>query len=167
MAEPFQTIFGGAYSAMNRIKGFLGICIFIVSLLGCISFKIDPLPDPARVVKQVTLSKSVDESLELLMPGQEASEFKAGSDTVYCLVHLEEVAQNFSLRWKWYTPANMLFKESQEAVINQEETYLEAVTAYDRIAPESRTEFYGQWSVAIFVDEVLLTRLFFRLVPDG
>ncbi len=152
---------------MTRIKRFLWGYIFVVSFSGCISFKIEPLPEPARVVKQVTLSREVDESLELLVPGQETSEFKAGSDTVYCLVHLEEVAQSFSLRWKWYTPDNLLFKESQEAVINQEETYLEAVTAYDRIMPESRTELYGQWSVAVFVDEVLLTRLFFRIVPDG
>jgi hypothetical protein len=152
---------------MTQLRGSLFTLILIVSLSGCISFKIDSLPDPARVVKQVTLSRAIDESRELLEPGQIASEFKAGSDTVYCFVHIEEVAKRFSLRWKWYTPENVLFKESQEAVINQEETYLEAVTAYDRITPESRPELYGQWSVAIFVDEVLLTRLFFRLVPNS
>ena len=150
---------------MTWIKGFLFGLIFIVSLSGCISFKIAPLPDPARVVKQVTLSNVIDESRELLEPGQTTSEFKAGSDTVYCFVYIEEVAQRLSLRWKWYTPENMLYKESQEAVINQEETYLEAVTAYDRIIPESRPELHGLWSVAIFVDDVLLTRLFFTLVP--
>ena len=166
MAQPLQAIFSGAYTTVSYFRGYLLGFIFLVSLSGCISFKIDPLPDPARVVKQVTLSRSMDESRELLEPGQNSSEFKAGVDTVYCFVHIEEVSQKFSLKWKWYTPENVLFKESQEAVINQEKTYLEAVTAYDRIMPESRTELFGQWSVAIFVDDVLLTRLIFTLVPN-
>ena len=45
--------------------------------------------------------------------------------------------QRVRLKWKWYAPDNTLYKESDEVVVNEDEVYLEAVTAYDMISPDS------------------------------
>lgn len=130
---------------------------------GCISFKIDPLPEPEREIRQITLCAEINEARELLQPGEATAEFRAGRDTVYCFLYLAEVAEPLTLQWRWYSPDLALFRESQEVPINQEETYLEAVTAYDKLDPESLEEHPGEWSVAVFVNGALLGRRSFSV----
>jgi hypothetical protein len=131
---------------------------------GCLSFRVDPLPEPEREIRQIILCAEINETRELLRPGTETSEFRAGRDTVYCFLYLAEVAETLTLQWRWYQPGRELFRESQEVQINQDVTYLEAVTAYDKIGPESLEELPGEWSVAVFVNGVLLGRRSFQVV---
>ncbi|MGB2906234.1 MAG: hypothetical protein WBB73_03985 [Candidatus Aminicenantaceae bacterium] len=152
---------------MKNVTQVLCCLCFIAGLPGCVSFKVEPLPDPARILQEVTLCREIDESQVLLEPGEAVAEFRAGKDPVICFLYLKDVAQEVVLKWKWYSPDKILFKESDEVVINQEETYLEAVTAYDRIEPGALMEHQGQWSVSIFLNDVLLTRLSFKVIPDA
>ncbi len=132
----------------------------------CLSFKLNPLPDPGRVVREVTLCKEIDESRELLEPGEAAKEFSAGSDPVICFVSMVEVTRRIRLRWRWYEPSGSLYKASQEVTINPDEIYLEAVTAYDRIDLEASTELQGEWTVTIFVNDILIGRMAFTVRPS-
>ncbi len=141
-------------------------CLCIMGGPGCISFKIEPLSDPARILHEVTLCREIDESKELLEPGDALAEFRTNRDPVICFLYLKDVAQKLELKWKWYSPDKTLFKESEEAVINREEIYLEAVTAYDRIEPEELANHPGQWSVSIFLNDALLTRVSFKAIPE-
>jgi hypothetical protein len=150
----------------NLALFFCGLSLIWVAS-SCISFKVEPLPDPGRIVREVTLCKEIDESQELLEPGEAVTEFRVGKDSVFCFLHLQDVAQQVELKWKWYSPDDKLFKTSDEATINQDEIYLEAVTAYDMISPESLADHHGRWSVAVFVNDVLLTRLIFTVIPDA
>ncbi len=144
-------------------------CIFsfplMLFLCACVTFKLDPLPDPGRVVKELTLCREIDESKELLEPGEAVKEFAAGSDPVICFVSMEEVTRRIRLRWKWYGPGGNLYKASQEVTINPDEIYLEAVTAYDRIDPEPSAEHQGQWTVTVFVNDILIGRMAFTVRP--
>ena len=136
------------------------ICVLILLWLGsgCISFKIDPLPEPEREIREITLCAEINETRELLQPGEETVEFREGRDTVFCFLYLAEVAETLTLQWRWYSPDRALFRESQEVRVNEEATYLEAVTAYDKIDPGSLVERPGEWSVAVFVNRVFLGR---------
>jgi len=149
-----------------RVLWLCGLCI-IWGASSCISFKVESLPDPALVVREVTLCREIDESRELLEPGEAVTEFRAGKDSVICFLHLEEVAQRVGLKWKWYAPDKTLYKESDQVVINRDEIYIEAVTAYDMISPDSPAEQQGLWSVAVFMNDVLLARLTFRIIPES
>jgi hypothetical protein len=139
----------------------------LVGMPGCISFKVEPLSAPPQVLHEVILCREIDESKELLEPGDAWTEFRANRDPVFCFLHLKEVAQKVVLKWKWYSPDKKIFKESEEAVINSEEIYLEAITAYDRIDPDVLAGRQGMWSVSIFLNDVLLTRLSFKVVPEA
>ena len=149
----------------HTVLWLCGLC-FIWSVFSCISFKVEPPPDPSLIVREATLCREIDESGELLEPGEAVSDFRAGRDPVICFLHLRDVARRVGLKWKWYSPDNALYKESEEVFINREEIYIEAVTAYDMISPESPAEEQGLWSVAVLVNDVLLVRLTFRVVPD-
>ena len=140
-----------------------GLCI-IWCTSSCISFKVEPLPDPSLIVKEATLCREIDESRELLEPGEAFTDFRAGKDPVICFLHMKDVAQRVRLKWKWYAPDNTLYKESDEVVVNEDEVYLEAVTAYDMISPDSPAEEQGSWSVAVLANDVLLVRFTFRVV---
>jgi hypothetical protein len=138
----------------------------ILVLCACLSFKLDPLPDPGRVVREVTLCKEIDESQELLEPGESVKEFMAGSDPVICFVSMKDVTRRIRLRWRWYDPRGFLHKASQEVTVNPDEVYLEAVTAYDRIEPEALTGLQGKWIVTIFVNDILIGRMAFSVRPS-
>jgi hypothetical protein len=135
-----------------------GVLVIIGIGSGCISFRIDPPPEPEREIREITLCAEINEAQELLQPGEGTTEFRAGRDTVFCFIYLAEVAEALTLQWRWYTPDRVLFRESQDVQINQDETYLEAVTAYDKISPEPLEGHLGEWSVAVFVNGALLGR---------
>lgn len=125
---------------------------------GCISFKIEPLPEPEQLVETLVLCKRVIPDGELLAPADITTDFVMDDPVVLCFVALKNVGQAMTLKWKWYAPDGTLFKETVDVPVNESEAYLEAVTAYDRLDTQQEESFGGRWMVVILVNGELAGR---------
>ena len=151
---------------MNR-KIYLPAALLVFVLMGsCVSFKIQPPPDPENQVDTVVLCKIIEEREGLLFPGASVVEFKPSDELVNCFVRLKNVSQTIRLKWKWYTPEGHLFKETKEVTVNRDAIYLEDITAYDQIElkPEELDE--GRWTVVVMVNGQLIGRRTFQLLRE-
>jgi hypothetical protein len=125
---------------------------------GCISFKIEPRPEPEQLVETLVLCKRVIPDGELLAPVDITTDFVMDDPEVLCFVALKNVGQAMSLKWKWYAPDGMLFKETIDVPVNENEAYLEAVTAYDRLDMQQEESFEGGWVVVVLINGELAGR---------
>lgn len=125
---------------------------------GCISFKIEPRPEPEQLVETLVLCKRVIPDGELLAPVDITTDFVMEDPEVLCFVALKNVGQAMSLKWKWYAPDGMLFKETIDVPVNENEAYLEAVTAYDRLDMQQEESFEGGWVVVVLINGELAGR---------
>jgi hypothetical protein len=130
---------------------------------GCISFKIEPRPEPEQLVKTFVLCKRVLPDGELLAPADITTDFDRENPDVLCFVALINIGQPLTLKWKWYAPDGMLFKETVDVPVNEKEAYLEAVTAYDRLDIEQEERSEGRWVVVILINGELAGRRTFIL----
>jgi hypothetical protein len=140
---------------------------FVVSFVGgggCISFRIEPLPEPELLVETFVLCKSVIPDGELLAPEETATDFDGRDPQVICFVGLTNVGRKMTLKWKWYSPDGMLFKETADVPVNATEVYLEAVTAYDRINMQRVGSYKGRWVVVILINGELAGRRTFTIL---
>jgi hypothetical protein len=135
-------------------------------MISCVSFKVQPPPDPENQIEALVLCSQITQKEELLYPGEPMTEFKPGAGPIYCYVRLADVSQTIRLMWKWYTPDGHLHRETKEVTVNRDSVYLEAVTAYDHaeITPEEHEE--GRWAVVVLLDGQLIGRLTFQLVDN-
>jgi hypothetical protein len=134
---------------------FLALCLVFNC---CISFKVRPLALPENLEAQITLCRKIDESGELLRPLEITSEFSAEIDYIFCFLELMNVQGEIRLKWKWFSPDNMLFRESKEAVVNKAGNLLESVTAYDKISVNFEDEVFGEWIVIVLLNDSLIAR---------
>jgi hypothetical protein len=125
---------------------------------GCITFKIEPRPEPEQVVKTLVLCKRVIPDGELLAPVDITTDFIIGDPDVLCFVELKNVGRALTLKWKWYAPDGVLFKETAAVPVNENRAYLEVVTAYDRLDIPLEESFEGRWVVVILIDGELAGR---------
>jgi hypothetical protein len=137
------------------------VIFYVASFLagaGCISFKIEPRPEPEQLVETLVLCKRVIPDGELLAPADITTDFVMEDPEVLCFVALKNVGQAMSLKWKWYAPDGMLFKETIDVPVNENEAYLEAVTAYDRLDMQQEESFEGGWVVVVLINGELAGR---------
>ncbi|MGD9344713.1 MAG: hypothetical protein PVH84_02545 [Candidatus Aminicenantes bacterium] len=131
---------------------------------GCISFRIEPLPEPEQLVESFVLCKSVIPDGELLAPEETATNFNGSDPHVICFVGLTNVGRKMTLKWKWYSPDGKLYKETVEVPVNENDVYLEAVTAYDRLDIQQEESYKGRWLVVILVNGELAGRRTFTIL---
>jgi len=130
---------------------------------GCVSLRIEPRPEPEQLVETLVLCKRVLPGGELLAPVDITTDFVLDDPDVLCFVKIKNVGQTITLKWKWYAPDGMLFKETADVPVNEIETYLEAVTAYDGLDIEQEESFEGRWAVVILVNGELVGRRTFTV----
>ena len=130
---------------------------------GCVSFKIEPLPDPEQIVENFVLCKIVLPDGELLAPADITADFVQDDPGVLCFVELKNVGRTMTLKWKWYGPDGMSFKETVDVPVNENEVYLETVTAYDRLEIPKGESLQGRWVVVILVNGKLAGRRTFNI----
>jgi hypothetical protein len=147
-----------------KIKVVVILHVAIVLFVGgCVSFKIQPLPEPEQLVETFLLCKRVLPDGELLAPAEIATEFIRDDPGIFCFVALKNVGEAMTLQWKWYGPDGTLFKETVAVPVNTNEAYLEAVTAYDQLNIPQEDRFEGRWVVVIFVSGRLAGRRTFHI----
>ena len=158
MAKLVQTVFCGIDAEMIK----KAVVIFsVVSFLaggGCVSFKIEPRPEPEQLVETLVLCKRVLPDGELLAPADITTDFVMDDPAVLCFVELKNVGRAMTLKWKWYAPDGSLFKETADVSVNENKSYLEAVTAYDGLDMQQEESFEGHWVVVILVNGELAGR---------
>ena len=139
---------------------YMGIILF---LGGCISFKIEPQPEPEQLVEAFLLCKQVLPDGELLAPSDITTDFVLDDPGVFCFVKLKNVGRAMTLQWKWYGPDGTLYKETAGVPVNTNEAYLETVTAYDKLDVQTEKSFEGRWVVVILVSGRLAGRRTFNV----
>jgi len=116
-------------------------------------------------VEYVYLCKKVDDSGTLLKPLDIQSEYTLEDEGIICFVRIKDVSQEIHLRWKWYSTDKQMVRDTGKVMINQDEKYLEVVTAYDRfrLNPKDKEKIEGQWTVVVFLNDKLIARKIFQI----
>jgi hypothetical protein len=141
--------------------------LFAISLMGsCVSFKIQPPPDPENQVEQIVLCNRVEQREGLIFPVEPVVEFKQGEGSINCYVRLSNVSQTIRLKWKWYAPEGLLRRETNEVTVNRDTIFLEAVTAYDQLELEMGEYAEGRWAVVVLLNGQLIGRRTFQIIAD-
>jgi len=135
------------------------VCCFGVG--SCISFNINVLVSPENVISEIAICEGIDDSGELLKPLEITSEFDSSAENIICFIGLVNVTQQIRLKWKWYMSEHELYRESPEVTVNEDEEYLEHITAYDKITYDSIKEMPGEWLVVVMMNNELIARRFF------
>ncbi len=152
---------------MNKIV-LLIVCVAIVfSCGGCISFRIIPSYPVEGYVERIDLCTGINEEDEskLLVPLDIRAEFSAAEDNILCFLALKNINRKIQLRWKWYAPDKTLFRDSENVIINEEESQLETLSAYDELHLNFREKetTVGLWTVVGFLDNQLVARRIFEV----
>lgn len=150
-----------------KIFVLLMVCVGIVFSCGaCISFRIFPPYPVEGYIESVSLCRGIDEKEgELLVPLDIRKEFSANEDNIICFVALKNINRSIQLRWKWYAPDKSLTRDSESVPINEEESQLEVLTAYDELhlnLQEKDTNI-GIWTVVVLLDNQLIARRLFEV----
>ena len=119
--------------------------------------------EPEQLIETFVLCKRVLPAGELLAPSDITTDFVFQDQDVFCFVELKNVGRAMSLKWKWYAPDGNLFKETINVPVNENEAYLETVTAYDKLDIPQKKNFEGRWVVVILVNGELVGRRTFTL----
>jgi hypothetical protein len=151
---------------MNRIISWATFLLGISLMISCVSFKIQPPPDPENQVEALVLCKRIEQKDGLIFPGVSLVEFKPGDGSIHCYVRLKDVSQTIRLMWKWYAPDGRLHRETKEVIVNRDAIYLETVTAYDQIELKPEKYEEGRWAVAVLMNGQLIGRRTFQLAGD-
>lgn len=142
------------FTIIFMLWGFMG---------SCVSFKPDPpLPTEPRI-EHIQLCKKIEDSGDLLKPLEIQSEFTSKDDHVFCFIQLKDIPKKISLRWKWYSPNKVMVRDTGDVIVNQDEKYLEAVTAYDKFELIHKDNIEGQWTVVVFVNDKLIEKVIFQV----
>lgn len=152
-------------------KYFLITVIFMMwGFMGsCVSFKPDPpLPTEPRI-ERIQLCKKIEDRGDLLNPLEIQSEFTSKDELVFCFIQLKDIPKKITLRWKWYSPKKVLVRDTGDVIVNEDEKYLEDVSAYDKFELFHKDNIEGQWTVVVFVNGKLIEKVVFQVTistPD-
>lgn len=141
------------------------LAVFCLLFKNCVSFKIQPLLPIENQVEYIYLCQGIDESTDLLKPVKIQSEFDSKNVSIFCLIRLKDISNKMQIRWKWYEPDKEMMRDSGSVIVNEDEKYLEIVTAYDKLNldTEKRESIKGQWVVVIFIDGKLIGERLFQV----
>ena len=163
MAQLVQAVFRGIDTKMRKKAVVVFCALSLLSSTGCVTFTIEPRPEPEQLIVTFVLCKRILPDGELLAPADITTDFTMEDPDVLCFVELKNVGKPMTLKWKWYSPDGTLIKETTDVPVNENEAYLEAVTAYDRLDMLSEESFKGYWVVVILVNGELAGRRTFTI----
>jgi len=144
---------------MMKKTGAIFCVISFLAGSACLTFKIEPRPEPEQLVETLVLCERVLPDGELLAPADITTDFPMMENPdVLCFVELKNVGRFMRLKWRWYAPDGTLFKETADVPVNENKAYLEAVTAYDKLDIQPEESFKGHWVVVILVNGELAGR---------
>lgn len=145
---------------MKKAACFFVLLFVILCGAGCISFTIIPSFPQEAYAEVMVLCSGVDETGELLEPLGVKSEFTSGDESVFCFIEMKNISRRIRMRWRWYGPDKTLSRDSEDVVVNEEEQYLETLTAYDELMLNVRDEedIVGRWTVVVLIDDRLVAR---------
>ena len=140
------------FTVIFMLWGFIG---------SCVSFRPDPpLPTEPRI-DRIQLCKKIEDIGDSLNPLEIQSEFTAKDEHVICFIQLKDIDKKISLRWKLYSPKKVMVRDTGDVFVNQDEKYLEDVSAYDKFELIHKEDIEGQWTVVVFVNDKLVEKVFF------
>lgn len=150
---------------MKKISRCIGLVLLSLSLASCISFRIVPSFPVEVYVESLVLCGDVDQSGELLKPINIQTEFSTEDENIICFVELKNIDRIIRMRWEWYSPDNVLSRDSGNILINQEGRALETLTAYDELQFNIRDQEKkkGRWTVIVLLDDQLIVRRMFTV----
>lgn len=150
---------------MKHLPFRLLSALLLISTSGCISLRVKELPFPEKQVTSMLFCREINESGVLLEPVEPRSEIPQDAVHIHCFVRLEDISDEISVKWKWYSPDKQLKRETEDVVINRERVYLKAVTAYDTyfFDTDSKPGQRGKWTVAFFLNGNLAAGRSFRI----
>jgi hypothetical protein len=130
---------------------------------GCVSFSIRPPDLPVNQLEEITLCQSVDTSEDPWQLKDISPSFFLHDGTLACFVKVRYVEDEIKLRWKWYSPQNLIAKDTGDVTVNTERQYLDEVTAFDifRYIPER--DHIGRWIVVFYIDNTLVGKRTFQI----
>jgi len=131
----------------------LGMAVFFKS---CISFNVQP-PSPVQEhLEEIVICKGVKDVGDTMVPEQRSDAFSNEDKHVLCFLKMKDISERSTLQWIWYSPQRKKVKDTGKFVVNQDERYLDAVTAYDKLNLGKEKETTGKWTVVIFFNNHFL-----------
>lgn len=149
---------------MKKCVSISIIVMVCISLGSCISFKIKPQLPGDNQVEYIHLCKGIDDSGDLLKPLDIQSEFTSQDSHINCFIRLKNVSSKIYLRWRWYSPDKKMVRDTGDVIVNQDEKYLRAVTAYDKVKLNPEEKIGGQWTVSIFINNKFIGKKEFQVI---
>ena len=152
---------------MNGLAKALVVLASSLSLGSCLSFKVKaPLPSDNRL-ETIELCRDVKDEKDSLVPSDPGVEFTARDRTICCFLKVLSDAEEIQLRWKWYSQDKRLWKDSGPITVKKEKGGLATIMAYDFIGLGDKDVPAGEWTVAVFVNEILVGRKKFRILQTS
>jgi len=138
------------------------LCLFVLFLPGCVSFRGHVPDEPEIVVDYLAIVRNIDRNAHYV--NRVASEAVRPEDpAVYALVKVVNVAAPLRLQWSWYNPEKKLVKLSKAVEVNSRKKFLEYFVAWDVLARSFFAGSKGKWVVVVAADRKFLGRVEFDI----
>lgn len=148
---------------MSASARALAVLPLSLALASCVSFKVRAPSPNDNHLELIEICRGVKETDGILAPQEPCAEFTGGDSPVYCLIRVRNVSGTVELRWKWYAPDGKLSRDTGGVSVSETQMELYSVTAYDVLRADGGTRARGEWTVAVFVNDVLAGLSKFRI----
>jgi hypothetical protein len=121
------------------------------------------LEEPMLFFESSILCNNVDIQNGWAQCSSEQTVFTRGKDNqVICFLNLKDLKGIHSVIWKWYEPSRRLSRLTRKIPLGDKEKIYEKYIAWDKINISNEKKL-GIWSVAIFLDDEILTAREFEI----
>ncbi len=131
---------------------------------GCIRFTpASGLKPPPAILDRMVLCASINQKNNWADPVGEKTVFKKGEDAnTISFLNFRDFHGGHTLVWKWYDPARRLYRASDGIAVGEDGKVYEKYIAWDMIyVSEEKAD--GTWTVAVFMDGILLVSKEFEI----
>ena len=142
---------------IRQIHLFIGLGVFLL-LLSCTSQKMVAKAPPPKF-NGIVLAKDVDTSGTVGVPVERTTDFFNNDEQVVAFLSLDDVTGSHTIRWEWVAPDGETYLVSNEySLVVNKGKYLPKVTAWHRMSInyEPAADTFGEWKVAVYVDNELV-----------
>jgi hypothetical protein len=92
------------------------------------------------------------------------TDFTSKDDAVICYIKLKNVSDRLSVSWRWYSPLNLLKRNSGELILNPNNKFIETATASDSLVLNTTNEDeQGLWTVTFYINGILIMKRYFTI----
>ena len=151
---------------MKKYGRFLFLILPVLLATSCISLKIKPLFPADNQFEDMILCTQVEEKGGLFSAEDPNTTFSTESQKIICLVRLQNVNVEITVRWKWYDPKNKLVRD-QEELVNYQDKLHSILTFVDELDLSSKRADVptGEWTVVFILNGRMADRTTFKLKP--